>query len=134
MATTKRKSRSIVGRKKAAPKKAAAPAKKVNRRGRPVKAKASTKAPAKNSSTTVVSSKGKQKVTGKGSKTVNTARGKLANVTREQLAASGHKSLTSYMNAWNKTGKRPTKRKYPDLTKVAAKNRAEAKKRATKKK
>ena len=51
-----------------------------------------------------------QKVTGKGSKTItNSAGKKLANVTKEQLQASGFTSLRAYMNAWNKTGKRPTK-------------------------
>ena len=35
---------------------------------------------------------------------------KMANVDASQLKATGM-SLRSYMNAWNKTGKRPTKKK-----------------------
>ncbi len=44
------------------------------------------------------------------SKTVQHKGRSMANVTKEQLQKSGYKSLTAYMNAWNKQGKRPTKK------------------------
>ena len=45
---------------------------------------------------------------GKGNaKTIKHKGRSMANVTAEQLKASGHKSLTAYMNAWNRSGKRP---------------------------
>lgn len=64
------------------------------------KPKAKAKAPAK-------------KVTAFGSgssKTITRNGKKLANVSKEQLSRSGL-SLRAYMNAWNKSGKRPTKKK-----------------------
>jgi hypothetical protein len=45
------------------------------------------------------------------SKTIQHRGRSMANVTKEQLQKSGYKSLTAYMNAWNKQGKRPTKKK-----------------------
>jgi len=44
------------------------------------------------------------------SKTITRNGKKMANVSAEQLKKTGM-SLRSYMNAWNKSGKRPTKQK-----------------------
>ena len=60
------------------------------------------------------------------SKTITRNGKKLANVNKEQLKKSGL-SLRGYMNAWNKTGKRPTGKKAAPKPKAAPKAKPKAK-------
>ena len=90
-------------------------------------AKPKAKAPAKKASTTSPA----KKVTGTAprfgvgnNKTRFAKRGKetkeLANVTADQLKATGL-TLRQYMNEWNRTGKRPTKKSKPPMASKAKK-------------
>lgn len=77
---------------------------------RPVRGKTVTKAAPTKKAAPAKKAAPKSKFGVGTSKTVQHKGRSMANVTKEQLQKSGYKSLTAYMNAWNKQGKRPTKK------------------------